>query len=115
MNKVELILDETLADFEVQDWIDNVFSVQYPDIQATIKKGCQGNCGDKYKEENEQLKQKLVGKENEFKYFSNSFQSKIKELQKQIEKMKCCDNCFNQFDEYQCRTCQNKSNWSLAE
>ncbi|MBE6344659.1 MAG: hypothetical protein E7063_03060 [Spirochaetaceae bacterium] len=42
---------------------------------------------------NEQLKQKLVGKENEFKYFSNSFQSKIKELQKQIEKMKCCENC----------------------
>jgi len=38
MNKVELILDETLADFEIQDWIDNVFSIQYPDIKATIKK-----------------------------------------------------------------------------
>ena len=67
-NIVELNLDDTLADFEVQDWIDNVFSVQYPYIQATIKKGCQGNCGDKYKEENERLKQ-------------------------QIEKMKCCSNC----------------------
>lgn len=59
-NIVELNLDDTLADFEVQDWIDNVFSVQYPYIQATIKKGCQGNCGDKYKEENEQLKQQLT-------------------------------------------------------
>lgn len=59
MNKVELILDETLADFEIQDWIDNVFSIQYPDIKATIKKGCQGNCGDKYREENEQLKKEL--------------------------------------------------------
>ena len=58
-NIVELNLDDTLADFEVQDWIDNVFSVQYPYIQATIKKGCQGNCGDKYKEENEQLKQQI--------------------------------------------------------
>jgi len=37
MNIVELELDETLADFEIQDWIDNVFSVQYPDIKAKIK------------------------------------------------------------------------------
>ena len=44
MNLVELELDETLADFEVQDWIDNVFSVQYPDIKARIKKGCSGLC-----------------------------------------------------------------------
>ena len=33
--------------------------IQYPDIKATIKKGCQGNCGDKYREENEQLKKDL--------------------------------------------------------
>lgn len=44
MNLVELELDETLADFEVQDWIDNVFSVQYPDVRARIKKGCSGLC-----------------------------------------------------------------------
>ena len=44
MNLVELELDETLADFEVQDWIDNVFSVQYPDVKARIKKGCSGIC-----------------------------------------------------------------------
>ena len=44
MNLVELELDETLTDFEVQDWIDNVFSVQYPDIKARIKKGCSGLC-----------------------------------------------------------------------
>ena len=44
MNLVELELDETLADFEVQDWIDNVFSVQYPDVKARIKKGCSGHC-----------------------------------------------------------------------
>lgn len=44
MNLVELELDETLADFEVQDWIDNVFSVQYPDVKARIKKGCSGLC-----------------------------------------------------------------------
>lgn len=44
MNLVELELYETLADFEVQDWIDNVFSVQYPDVKARIKKGCSGLC-----------------------------------------------------------------------
>ena len=44
MNLVELELDETLTDFEVQDWIDNVFSIQYPDIKARIKKGCSGLC-----------------------------------------------------------------------
>lgn len=44
MNLVELELDETLADFEVQDWIDNVFSVQYPDVKARIKKVCSGLC-----------------------------------------------------------------------
>lgn len=44
MNLVELELDETLADFEVQDWIDNVFSVQYPGVKARIKKGCSGLC-----------------------------------------------------------------------
>ena len=84
-NIVELNLDDTLADFEVQDWIDNVFSVQYPYIQATIKKGCQGNCGDKYKEENEQLKT-------------------------QIEKMKNCANCkfgyLGEADMFEnCRNC----------
>lgn len=44
MNIVELELDETLADFEIQDWIDNVFSVQYPEIRAKIKHGCSGLC-----------------------------------------------------------------------
>ena len=44
MNLVELELDETLADFEIQDWIDNVFSVQYPEIKAKIKHGCSGLC-----------------------------------------------------------------------
>lgn len=44
MNIVELELDETLADFEIQDWIDNVFSVQYPEIKAKIKHGCSGFC-----------------------------------------------------------------------
>ena len=44
MNLVELELDETLADFEVQDWIDNIFSVQFPDIKANIKKGCNSLC-----------------------------------------------------------------------
>ena len=47
MNLVELELDETLADFEVQDWIDNVFSVQYPNVKARIKKGCSGLCNKK--------------------------------------------------------------------
>lgn len=44
MNIVELELDKTLADFEIQDWIDNVFSVQYPEIKAKIKYGCSGLC-----------------------------------------------------------------------
>jgi len=50
MNIVELELDETLADFEIQDWIDNVFSVQYPEIKAKIKHGCSGLCH-KHKDE----------------------------------------------------------------
>ena len=49
MNLVELELDETLADFEVQDWIDNVFSVQYPYVKARIKKVCSGLCHKKDK------------------------------------------------------------------
>lgn len=44
MNLVELELDETLADFEIQDWIDNIFSVQFPDIKAKIKKCCNSLC-----------------------------------------------------------------------
>lgn len=45
MKIVELKLDETLTDFEIQDWIDNVFNKQYPEIEAKIKKGCNGTCG----------------------------------------------------------------------
>ena len=97
-NIVELNLDDTLADFEVQDWIDNVFSVQYPYIQATIKKGCHGNCGDKYKEENEELRlqnQNLVvmlEQERTLRSEEKSLQE-ICRLEQQIEKMKLCQNC----------------------
>lgn len=44
MKRVILTLDETLADFEIQDWIDNVFSIQYPDIKAEIYRGCGEIC-----------------------------------------------------------------------
>ena len=56
MNIVELELDETLADFEIQDWIDNVFSVQFPEIKAKIKHGCSGICNkDKWHYVNNEL------------------------------------------------------------
>lgn len=44
-------------------------------------------------QETKELKAQIEGKENEFKYFSNSFKKKIAELEAQIEKMKCCGNC----------------------
>ena len=64
MNLVELELDETLADFEVQNWIDNVFSVQYPDVKARIKKGCSGLCHKK--DEWHYVKDGDLPKENEY-------------------------------------------------
>ena len=45
----------------------------------------------------------------------NEMQQENELLKAQIEKMKCCENCYNQFDYYQCANCKNKSNWSLAE
>lgn len=71
--------------------------------------------------ENEQLKQKLVGKENEFKYFSNSYKMKIKQLKAQIEKMKCCGNCKHCDSDNPCRfhqenrQCDNYGFCELAE
>lgn len=116
-NIVELNLDDTLAYFEVQDWIDNVFSVQYPYIQATIKKGCQGNCGDKYKEENEQLKKDIIEieKVSDFRWEENQ------RLKAQIEKMKCCGNCKYCDSDNPClfhrehRQCDDYCAWELAE
>lgn len=60
--------------------------------------------------ENEELKAKLLGRENEFKYFTNSFKLKIKKLKQQIEKMKCCANCkygnSGDYDSFEnCRFC----------
>lgn len=56
MNKVELELDETLSSFEVQDWIDNVFHLRFPDIKATIKKSCSGHCVKELEKEIEAMK-----------------------------------------------------------
>lgn len=100
---VELKLDETLARFEVQDWINDVFSVQFPDIEAKIKTGCQGNCGDKYKAENEQLKLEkceLLGI--------------IQKKDELINKLICCDNCKH-FNKVRCCRNDDKCIWELAE
>ena len=101
MNKVELILDETLADFEIQDWIDTDFSIQYPDIKATIKKGCQGNCGDKYREENEKLK------------LQNARMSRM------IFNMRNCSNCngiiYGGQRTEKCKRCEMFSLWEFDD
>jgi len=101
MNKVELILDETLADFEIQDWIDNVFSIQYPDIKATIKKSCQGNCGDKYREENEQLKKQNA------------------RMSRMIFNMRNCSNCngiiYGGKRTEKCKRCEKFSHWEFDD
>ncbi len=60
MNIVELELDETLADFEIQDWIDNVFSVQFPEVKAKIKHGCNGVC--QKKDEWHEIESKISSK-----------------------------------------------------
>ena len=42
----------------------------------------------------------------------------IEQLEQQIEKMKCCENCVNEDydeDEEPCRSCLNRSKWELAE
>ncbi len=62
------------------------------------------------KEENEYLKIKVIG----------SYQIEIKELKAQIEKMKCCSNCFNSLygnrgENGRCEECGNKDNWELAK
>lgn len=45
---------------------------------------------------------------------------KVKELEEQIEKMKCCENCkykdCNKTSSYQtCWYCKNKDKWKLKE
>ena len=72
-------------------------------------------------QETKELKAQVEGKENEFKYFSNSFNKKIAELQAQIEKMKCCGNCQTVRDaEGNCYLkkdgkCKDKDKWELKE
>ena len=39
---------------------------------------------------------------------------KIEQLEKQIETMKCCENC-NHFGEYSCPGCKNYSKWEESE
>ena len=72
------------------------------------------------------LGRKYIPLEQTVEYFENleqendSFQSKIKELQKQIEQMKNCHNCNKYSNEFNtissnCFGCKNKSKWELAE
>ena len=70
-----------------------------------------------------ELEENIKGKENEFRYFSNSFRKKISELKEQIEKMKCCENCkhyYNQNGDTWCELpkdvdCTDFDNWELEE
>lgn len=100
MNIVELKLDETLADFEIQDWIDNVFNKQFPGIEAKIKKVCNGTCGNanrikELEKESEELKianehQALVIKQKDALILKMKAQIEIqyKENQKTENKIK---------------------------
>ena len=100
---VELKINSTLARFEVQYWIDNVFSVQFPDIEAKIKTGCQG-CNDslkeiaKWKKGQEMLEQRMSNILEE----AEKFEKENKRLKAQIRKMKFCNHST-------CLGCSNRS------
>ena len=61
--------------------------------------------------------------------FFKPLQNKVKELEAQIEQMKCCANCgwyylqqhwreseeINESRMFHCGTCGNKKNWKLKE
>lgn len=116
---VELKLDETLARFEVQNWIDKVLSVQFPDIEAKIKSGCQG-CNDslkeiaKWKKGQEILEQRMYNILEE----AEKFEKENKQLKAQIEKMKQDVSDMKYFTSFDTVTKACKellSKWEVAE
>lgn len=75
--------------------------------------------------ENEQLKEEIKDwkscHEHQLKLMKGS-NNKIADLEKQIEKMKCCENCDHPYwnaeteaEETICDNCVNHSNWKLKE
>lgn len=74
-------------------------------------------------QENEQLHKKIVELENDKEdllenwYCDKVGGCKIADLEKQIEKMKCCGNCANEEGKYckSAKPCKNKGQWKLKE
>lgn len=63
-------------------------------------------------------------KENKLLDIISNYEVKVADLEKQIEKMKCCGNCNNEtygltFDALKkseiCKECKNKSKWEIKE
>ena len=70
----------------------------------------------KLQEENRDVQQTCENYYNEMRAYKNQ----VADLEKQIEKMKCCENCkykdCNKTSQYQtCWYCKNKNKWKLAE
>ena len=40
---------------------------------------------------------------------------KNEQLEKQIEKMKCCSNCTHNYDDCEMLPCRDKNHWKLKE
>ena len=41
--------------------------------------------------------------------------NEIRELEAQIEKMKCCGNCENRYGQEKCKDCHNYSKWKFKQ
>lgn len=73
-------------------------------------------------EENKQLKKKLVQTQDAVTMQMYTNKANKEQFEKQIEKMKCCENCKHPYwnaeteaEETKCDNCVNNSNWELAE
>lgn len=42
-------------------------------------------------------------------------EKRIEELEAQIEKMKCCGNCENRYEQEECKDCHNYSKWKFKQ
>lgn len=71
--------------------------------------------------ENEQLKKRIREVENDSNNCEHWSYTRIKQLEEQIEKMKCCENCKHWCEgSYIClmggsNTCNNNEKWELEE
>lgn len=69
-------------------------------------------------QENEEMKKGLGCETCQIHLEFAKLNQKITELEAQIEKMKCCQNCKNTWNGYRmniCEDCSNKSKWEIKE